>query len=121
MNPVLKKEILTDNEVFEYFQTLVDKNYVEYAYADLFADVIGISQKKLNSITKKKTGKTACQLVEEKIVSVTVELLKQSNLSIKKIAEQLGYEDQYYFYRMFKKQTGFPPSQFRIMLKAVEK
>jgi AraC family transcriptional activator of pobA len=121
MNKVLLNENLSEDEVFERFQTLLEKNYVEYAYADLFADVIGINQKKLNSIVRKRTGKTACQLVEAKIVFETIELLKQPQLSIKEIAWQLGYEDQYYFSRMFKKQTGLPPRKYRIQLKFLAK
>ena len=121
MNKVLLKETQSDNEVFERFQTLLEKNYVEYAYADLFAEVMGINQKKLNAIVRQRTGKTACQLVEIKIVTKTIELLKLSQLSIKEIAWQLGYEDQYYFSRMFKKQTGLPPQKYRNQLKVVAK
>jgi len=60
-------------------------------------------------------------LIEKKIVTKTIELLKLSQLSIKEIAWQLGYEDQYYFSRMFKKQTGLPPQIYRKQLKVAAK
>ena len=121
MSTVLKQQKLNGKIIFERFNILLENKYVEYAYADLFAGVLGISQKKLNAVAKEFTGKTACQLVEEKIVSVTVELLKQPNLPIQEIAWQLGFEDQYYFSRMFKKQTGHSPRQYKKLLLTVAK
>jgi len=121
MNKELLKGNLSDDEVFEHIQTLLDKNYLEYAYADLIAGEIGINQKKLNEIVRQRLGITACQLVEKKIVTKSIELLKQSRLTIKEIAWQLGYEDQYYFSRMFKKQIGLPPGRYRNLLKAMAK
>ena len=108
-------------EIFNRFKKLVEDNYVEYAYADLFADTLGISQKKLNSIAKEFTGKTACQLVEEKIVSVSNQLFKNTDKTIKEIAWELGYEDQYYFSRMFKRQTGHSPRQYRKLIAQLAK
>ena len=66
MNTVLKQKKLTSKIILKRFNVLLDNKYAEYAYADLFAGVLGISQKKLNAVVKEITGKTACQLVEEK-------------------------------------------------------
>jgi AraC-like DNA-binding protein len=40
--------------------------------------------------------------------------LAESIDSIKEIAEQVGYSDQFYFSRDFKKNTGVSPSEFRL-------
>jgi AraC-like DNA-binding protein len=40
-------------------------------------------------------------------------LLGETDLSIKTIAEQLGYNDVYFFSRQFRKNTGVPPAQYR--------
>jgi AraC-like DNA-binding protein len=40
-------------------------------------------------------------------------LLGETDLSIKQIAEQLGYNDVYFFSRQFRKQTGVPPGAYR--------
>jgi len=109
-----------DFDLFERFQFLLNEHFVEYAYADLFADKLNVSQKKLNTVTKNFTGKTACQLVEEKLVSEAI-LLFRTKISIKEIAFQLGYEDQYYFSRIFKRFTGHSPKHFRTILSIREK
>ena len=44
-------------------------------------------------------------------------LLDQTDLSVKEIAEKLGYEDPYYFSRLFKKVQGCPPSAYRETVK----
>jgi len=40
-------------------------------------------------------------------------LLNASNLPIKMIAEKVGYDDQYYFSRVFRKYIGITPSRYR--------
>ena len=40
-------------------------------------------------------------------------LLEQTNYSIYEIAKIVGYDDQLYFSRLFRKQKGVSPSQYR--------
>lgn len=103
----------TDKQLFYRFIQLLNERYIEYSYADLFANALQVSQKKLNEVAKNITGKTACYLVEEKIVTEAKKILAQSRQQVKQIAWQLGYEDQFYFSRMFKKQTGVSPREYR--------
>jgi AraC-like DNA-binding protein len=103
----------TDKGLYEQFLGLLDKALIEYAYADLFAEALGVTQKKLNAIARDLSGKTACQLVEERIVDNAMGLLRSTSLPIQEIAWKLGYEDQYYFSRMFKKVAGLSPRQYR--------
>ena len=103
----------TDKQLFYHFMQLLDEKYIEYSYADLFADALQVNQKKLNEVAKNATGRTACCLVEEKIVTEAKKILRQGRRQVKQIAWQLGYEDQYYFSRMFKKQTGISPRAYR--------
>ena len=111
----------SESKIFHRFTELLELHFVEYAYADLFADVLNINQKKLNHIARQFTGKTACQLVEEKIVSETIKLLITTTTQIHVIAAKLGYEDQYYFSRMFKRHTGHSPRHYRNLTSKMEK
>ena len=103
----------TDSQLFYQFTQLLDEKFIEYSYADLFANALQVSHKKLNEVAKSITGKTACCMAEEKIVAEAKKLLTQSRLQVKHIAWQLGYEDQYYFSRVFKKQAGISPRAYR--------
>jgi AraC-like DNA-binding protein len=42
-------------------------------------------------------------------------LLDEGEQSIREVAEQLGYEDQYYFSRLFRKAVGMAPSHYRAL------
>jgi AraC family transcriptional regulator, transcriptional activator of pobA len=110
----------TDKQLLFQFMQLLNERYIEYSYADLFAGALQVSHKKLNEAAKKLTGKTACYLVEEKIVTEAKKILTQSRQQVKQIAWQLGYEDQYYFSRMFKKQAGISPREYRKQFSAAK-
>jgi len=103
----------TDKLLVYRFMQLLNEKYIEFSYADLFANALQVSQKQLNEAAKNIAGKTACDLVEEKIVKEAKKILTQSREQVKQIAWQLGYEDQYYFSRIFKKQTGISPREYR--------
>ncbi len=45
------------------------------------------------------------------------QLLDTTNLPIKKIAASLGYDDQFYFSRMFKAVNEASPTEYRLMHK----
>ncbi|WP_134683357.1 AraC family transcriptional regulator [Brevibacillus migulae] len=47
-------------------------------------------------------------------------LLRQTNLTLAQIAEAVGYQDSYYFSRMFKKYTGVPPRHYKEQAEALE-
>ena len=45
---------------------------------------------------------------------ISKEMLLQTDMRISEIAELVGYPDQNYFTRMFKKYTGLLPSEYRL-------
>ena len=51
-------------------------------------------------------------LLDQKI-NAAAELLRGSGCSIKEIASLLGFDDEYYFARIFKKRKKFPPGVYR--------
>ncbi|MDA3129432.1 helix-turn-helix domain-containing protein [Aliibacillus thermotolerans] len=46
-------------------------------------------------------------------IEKATELIKTTDLFISDIAEQVGYQDPYYFSRLYKKYTGISPSAVR--------
>ena len=50
--------------------------------------------------------------IQQKIFSAK-NMLANMNLSVKEIADSLGYDDQHYFSYMFKKRCGMSPTQYR--------
>ena len=62
---------------------------------------------------KRYTGVTPLQYITTIRINKAKELLKDSGYSIQEIGSLVGYDNQLYFSRMFKKQTGCSPSQYR--------
>ena len=63
---------------------------------------------------KSKTGKTYTELVQAKRLSQACYLLKNTNLTIEEIADNIGYENISFFYRIFKKRYGITPKKYKV-------
>lgn len=114
------KLISTQNEavglmkktVYEFNQ-LVDKYYDQIHHVKDFAELMGESPVQLNRAIKAITGKTASEIIIERLILEAKRLLLFSDLSNKEVAYKLNYEDPSYFARIFRKKTGYTPSGFK--------
>jgi transcriptional regulator GlxA family with amidase domain len=77
------------------------------------ADQLGISTSKLNEIFKTYTSMTPYQYYIQIKIYKAESLLEQQDLSVKEVAHKMGFEDQYYFSRLFKNKTGVSPSEWK--------
>ncbi len=68
---------------------------------------------KICKLVKKTTGLTFIELVQEKRFEKTLELLRTSNFTIEDIINQIGYQNESYFYRIFKKKFGVSPKEYK--------
>lgn len=66
-----------------------------------------------SKVFKELTGQSPMQYFIALKMQYACNLLDSSDQSIKRISASLGYEDAYYFSRLFKKQIGFSPSDYR--------
>ncbi|OQP45147.1 AraC family transcriptional regulator [Niastella yeongjuensis] len=77
------------------------------------AEQLHLSPRYLSDLLKQETGKTALELIHLSLISEAKNLLKTADRSIAEIAYDLGFENTSYFTRLFKKQTGMKPLEFR--------
>lgn len=71
------------------------------------------SVSRYSELFKKKTGYSPIQFFIRLKIQKACEYLNFTNLSIKEICKEVGFEDPYYFSRMFKKQIGLSPMQYK--------
>ena len=84
---------------------------------NFFAEKLNLSPNYLSDLLKNITGKNAQAHIQESLVERAKELLSTTNLSIKEIAYDLGFEYPQSFSTMFKKNTQQTPLQsFRLYL-----
>jgi AraC family transcriptional activator of pobA len=77
------------------------------------ADKLHLSSGYLSDLLKQETGKTAIELIHIFLMSEAKNLLKGADYTISEAAYTLGFENLPYFSRLFKKEIGISPSQFK--------
>ncbi|WP_114418602.1 AraC family transcriptional regulator [Marinospirillum perlucidum] len=80
---------------------------------DSLAATAGLSRYHFIARYKQMTGQTPIQHYLHMKIERACYLLDSGESSIRSIAEQLGYEDSYYFSRLFKKVMGVSPANYR--------
>jgi AraC-like DNA-binding protein len=77
------------------------------------AEQLNLSPKYLSDLLKQETGKTALELIHLFVISEAKNLLLSGEHSISEIAYKLGFENPPYFSRLFKKEVGMSPKEFK--------
>ena len=95
------------------FKSLLSKNYRNMKSPSEYANALNMSSAYLNEVVKDATGITVSEYIRNEIIIRAKRLLYYTNMSIKDIAIDLGYEDWAYFSRIFSKATNMSPTDFR--------
>jgi AraC-like DNA-binding protein len=107
INPSKKQEL-----VFQ-FQNMVTNCYIKHKQVGEYAKELNVSANTLNQTAKEVLGKTAKELISEKIIQEAKKLLKYATDDISEIAYYIGFEEPTHFIRFFKKQTSTTPKEYR--------
>ena len=77
------------------------------------AERFGFSPSYLTRLFKEQIGITPIQFVDDVRMKKAIELLNHRTLTINQIAEAVGYSNQFYFARRFKRYFGMPPTLYK--------
>jgi AraC-like DNA-binding protein len=101
------------SEKIQQYEALIEKHFLTKRLPSQYAELLNVSPNYLNKICKEVTGQTAGDLIRKRIVIEAQRELHYTNLSVKEIADKLGFENASYFVTFFKKNTGSTPENFR--------
>ena len=91
----------------------IKKNYVEKSLSlSMVSEYVGLSENHFSSIFAKQTGKTFTEYVTELRIEKAKTLLRETNLKVYEVAENVGFANAEYFSKIFKKTTRKSPNQF---------
>lgn len=96
------------------FKALLKKEYKENKQVQQYAKSLSITPLYLNEAVKEVTGYPPSYWIQQKVILEACRLLVYTEMDVKQIAYELGYEDAIYFSRFFKKGTGMTALQFRM-------
>ena len=94
-------------------QNAIETHYKTRRSAGDYAKLLHISTKALNQTCKAYFNKTLSDLIAERLIIEAKRELYLTAKPVKEIAFALGYEDEFYFSRYFKKKVGVSPQIFR--------
>lgn len=95
------------------FRRLLKEKFKQWKKPADYARALGTTVGHLNDCVKIASGLSVTEQIQHRIVLETKRLLFFSELTMKEIGYELGFEDPVYFNRLFKKLTGLTPLSFR--------
>ncbi len=99
--------------LYNDFRAMAEAHFHEQKQPGYYAELLKISERKLNEICKKATGVTVGDYLNNRVILEAKRLLCNSPLTAKEIAFYLGFNDPSYFNRFFKIKTGHTALEFR--------
>ena len=103
----------TEVDIIREFNVLVEYNYKEIRTVGEYAEMLHKSPKTLSNLFAQYNHKTPLQIIQERILLEARRLLKFTDLSVKEVAYELGFEDLQTFSRLFRRKESMSPKAFR--------
>jgi len=97
----------------ENLRTAIEANFRTLRSPGDYSRLLHISSKALNKASKSHFNKTLTSLIAERLIIEAKRELYLTSKPVKQIAFELGYIDEFYFSRFFKKNVGVSPQTFR--------
>jgi AraC-like DNA-binding protein len=115
-NQTIEKPKRTENELAQKLKRLIEIHYRKKHSSSEYAELLYVTPKALAKVTKQYFNKTLTTLISERIIIEAKRELYLTDKPVKIIASELGYNDEFYFSRFFKKNSAVSPSEYRKMV-----
>ncbi|MGM9677567.1 MAG: helix-turn-helix domain-containing protein [Butyricicoccus sp.] len=96
----------------QHAQQFIDAHYAEELTLPALAEQLHLTPGYLSTLMKRELGMTFSEYVLHVRMEHAKELLEQENLRIYEVAIRVGYSNQYYFNKLFKRTYGISPGQY---------
>ena len=97
--------------------TFINLNISSNITVKQVANEVGLSPDYLTRLFRKELGVNIITYINQKRIYTSLNLLKNTNLSISEIGDLIGLSNTSYFYKLFKKEIGISPKQYKNSLK----
>lgn len=108
------ENIYGSEDVIENVQLYIDKYYYKNIQLDFLADIFFINSSYLSTLFKERSSLKFTDYLNKVRLTQAKALLLNSNRKIYQISQAVGYDNHKYFFRVFKKETGLTPEQYKL-------
>lgn len=105
-----------DENIIEV-QQWMQSHYFQHFDLKSLSEQANMSTRQFSRRFKSAVGKSPLAYAVDLKIQSAQELLRETNLALQDIADQLGYKDNSYFARQFKQLTKLTPSEYREMVR----
>ncbi|MCC8408537.1 helix-turn-helix domain-containing protein [Mucilaginibacter sp. UR6-1] len=102
-------------QLTKQFLELADEHYLTKRTVQEYADKLAVSAKYLSEVVKNETGLGPLHHIHQRLFNEARHWLVSANLSIKDVADKLGFDTPSHFSRFFKQYTGYNPTSYQLM------
>jgi YesN/AraC family two-component response regulator len=110
---VRKHSISSYSPLVQKAITMINADLSANLTLSMIAEAHNISSGYLATVFKKEVGMTVSEYIREKRINYAEHLLLTTHMQIQTVALHCGIMDVQYFSKIFKKQTGKTPKEFR--------
>lgn len=101
------------SEILQNLVDAIESNYTKLHGPQEYADMLCVNIRTLAAVVKKYLNQTLTVLITNRIIIAAKRELYLTSKPVKQIAAALGYDDEFYFSRFFKKKVGVSPDVYR--------
>lgn len=113
IEPVATTELTVAQRTTNHFLVLLQLNFTRERAVKFYAQELGLSAGHFTTLVKEQTGRTPSEWIATLTMTQARNLLLSRDESIKEVAAQLGFPDQFAFGKYFKLHEGCSPKEYR--------
>lgn len=112
----LKEALFDSNDTSKLIRNIkqyIASHYAEDVHLELLASQMNLSANYISHVFKRETNMTIVEYLTQWRVDQAIQLLQATDKKIYEIGQLVGYENEHYFSRVFKKVIGVSPNRFK--------
>jgi AraC family transcriptional regulator of arabinose operon len=100
------------HKLYDDVKAFVQRHLYEDIRSEQLAESLQLNYSYMSRVFSREAGMSIRRFIMEAKVKEAIRLFSESRLNISQISEKLGYNNPYYFTRIFKQVTGYSPTDY---------